>query len=704
MIESKLGKKIAAFMMIITLSICAAIFAVAYFDFAKLRKNSASMNNEMSISTTKVVSDGIISQTKSTMMEIASTRANNHNNDFSGIESQMEQLQLLMHYAYTNSQMTTGRAAPHFNSTRDGELMGRCAVKKGVPISSEIFKEEAMIYSAQQYISSAYDKNKDMMSNIMVGTSTGIFYRYSDYNTYDEDYDVTHRPWFTAALENPGEIIWSDAYLDVYGNNVVTVSCAFTDARGNYSGVIASDIKVQSLINAILMKDKINGGYAFLLDKNGKVLAHPSADSSQDFASLFDDNSAIKVIQKQMVSGGIGKATFNDNGEDMLIFYAPIEVTGWSYGIVVPYSSVTEPASEMSSVISEGTAQIQDQMNGSIHTMMAIFIFIFAITVILLIIASYQLAEHISRPIKEMVNEMEEIGKGNFESQLAIRGNDELTMLGDSINKMSDELKNYVEEITNVTAERQRIGAELDLATRIQASSLPNIFPAFPDRSEFDLYASMHPAKEVGGDFYDFFLIDEDHLGLVIADVSGKGVGAALFMMISKTLINNQSMFTESPAEILSIVNERLCKGNEAEMFVTVWLGILEISSGKLRAANAGHEYPAIKRAQGSFELFKDKHGFVLGGMEGLSFKEYEIQLEKGDSLFVYTDGVAEATNAENELFGTERMIAALNREADADSNRRLENVTEDISAFVKDAPQFDDITMLTITYKGKDL
>lgn len=245
--------------------------------------------------------------------------------------------------------------------------------------------------------------------------------------------------------------------------------------------------------------------------------------------------------------------------------------------------------------------------------------------------------------------------------------------------------------------EKERIGAELHVATQIQSSMLPCIFPAFPEYQEFDIYASMNPAKEVGGDFYDFFLVDRDHLALVIADVSGKGVPAALFMMISKTLLKNVAQAGLLPKEALQKVNNQLLESNEAEMFVTVWLGIYEISTGKLTAANAGHEYPALKRADGRFELYKDRHGFVLAGMENTRYREYELQLDEGDILFVYTDGVAEATDRDNQLYGAERMLDALNRRTDAGPQELLEDVKADIDGFVGDAMQFDDITMMAL-------
>ena len=249
--------------------------------------------------------------------------------------------------------------------------------------------------------------------------------------------------------------------------------------------------------------------------------------------------------------------------------------------------------------------------------------------------------------------------------------------------------------------ERSRIETELTMASSIQAHMLPNIYPAFPERSEFDIYAAMDPAREVGGDFYDFFLVDDDHLCLLIADVSGKGIPAALFMMASRIILASNAKLGKSPAEILKSTNDTICPNNPEEMFVTVWLGILELSTGRLTAANAGHEYPVLKRSDGGFELIKDKHGFVIGGMEGMKYKEYELQLEAGSKLFLYTDGVPEATNAEKQLFGTERMLAALNEDVSAPPEELLKNVRRAVDAFVKDAEQFDDLTMLGLEYRG---
>ena len=255
-----------------------------------------------------------------------------------------------------------------------------------------------------------------------------------------------------------------------------------------------------------------------------------------------------------------------------------------------------------------------------------------------------------------------------------------------------------VRERQALALEKERIGAELELANRIQASALPK---EFPSRKEFSIYASMTPAKMVGGDFYDFFMIDEEHLGLVIADVSGKGVPAALFMMVSSALIRQTTAGQYSPAKILQSVNRQICARNPEEMFVTVWLGILEIATGKLTAANAGHEYPMLKRTGESFELLKDRHGLVVGAMDGVPYRDYEVKLEPGAKLFVYTDGVSEAVNESLVQFGTDRILESLRSSEEGTPREILEAVNHAVNEFAGDAPQFDDLTMMCVEYKG---
>ena len=286
--------------------------------------------------------------------------------------------------------------------------------------------------------------------------------------------------------------------------------------------------------------------------------------------------------------------------------------------------------------------------------------------------------------------------------ELDIRSNDEIGDLYQEIRSMENRIVDYTEHLTLATAEKERVSTELRTASGIQEAMLPSIFPAFPERDDFDLYASMTPAKEVGGDFYDFFLIDDTHLAVVIADVSDKGVPAALFMMSSKILINYRAQLGGSPSEILSAVNAEICKNNKSKMFVTVWLGILDLETGVLTCANAGHEYPFIRSGDGTFRVYKDRHGLVVGAMARSRYSDYEIRMEPGDAIFVYTDGAPEANNARGEFYGMERLTAALNRCADRTPQGILEAVKADVDAFTGDASQFDDLTMLCLSYRGR--
>ena len=325
--------------------------------------------------------------------------------------------------------------------------------------------------------------------------------------------------------------------------------------------------------------------------------------------------------------------------------------------------------------------------------------------VIVIILQALYLRRLFLRPIMKITQEASRFAKKSTKAELPltenIRNHDEIGVLAGAVDQMEEQIEQYITSLTKITAEKERIHTELNLAKNIQASMLPTCFPPFPERKEFDLYASMDPAREVGGDFYDFFLIDEDHFGMMIADVSGKGIPAALFMMSSMITLKNIAKTGKSPAQILEEANMSISESNQNDMFVSVWLGILQISTGKLTAANAGHEYPAVSYTGQPFEILKDKHGLVLGAMPGMTYHEYEIVLEPGSRIFVYTDGVPEATSGEKEMFGMDRLIETLNQIPEASPKEILDCVSNGVERFVKEAEQFDDLTMLCLEYKG---
>ncbi len=304
--------------------------------------------------------------------------------------------------------------------------------------------------------------------------------------------------------------------------------------------------------------------------------------------------------------------------------------------------------------------------------------------------------------IQYVQDKQSNVESGNHFSELNLGTDDEIEDLSLTMGGMEMDLNDFEKDLASIAAEKERAGTELKLASKIQSDMLPLQFPAFPDRDDFDIYASMDPAREVGGDFYDFFLIDENRLGVVIADVSGKGVPAALFMMVMKSMIQTALMSGKGAAEALTNVNAQICKKEHEGMFVTVWVGILDLETGVITASNAGHEYPIIKKPGGRFEVFKDKHGFVIGGIGGLQYKEYQIDFEPGSKLFLYTDGATEATDKNETLFGMERLTDAVNGAAEGSTEEIIKAARKEIDAFVGEEEQFDDITMVCLEYVGQ--
>lgn len=380
-------------------------------------------------------------------------------------------------------------------------------------------------------------------------------------------------------------------------------------------------------------------------------------------------------------------------------------VTDNSYGY--NYTAVAPILDENGQAIAEiqyilDMQEVRDHLNGFLYNMLGIsFCIICAALLLYILLVKWM----VLNPVEKLSEFTTEITKtGNFSKQeIEIKTGDEIEALGQSFNYMMERLEDYIKDLTVVTAEKERIGAELNVATQIQSSMLPCIFPAFPDRDELDIYATMTPAKEVGGDFYDFFMVDERHVAIVIADVSGKGVPAALFMVIGKTLIKDHTQPGRDLGEVFTEVNNILCESNDNGMFITAFEGVLDLVTGEFRYANAGHEMPFIYRKDGGYEAYKIRPGFVLAGMENIKYKEQKIQLNIGDKIFQYTDGVTEATDKDNQLYGMDRLHKVLNEKClDCNPEQTLKLVKEDIDAFVGDNDQFDDITMLCLEYKKK--
>lgn len=641
-------------------------------------------------------------QIESNLLTITESKAEYASSQFGRLAGYVRQYASYLHYLYLNEeQYNPVEVLPPDNKNAGKLVLMRDFANDNISLL-DVKDEIGLLGNVEPMFASAMSVDGDIITTIYLGTESGVMISYDKYSDSGEsqgNYNFFESSWYTQAKEAE-TLIFTDTYLDGYGRGE-TISCAapFYDAADNFAGVVSMDVLISDINDSVIAMDHVNGAYAFLLDTNGKVIAAPG-----DFRNtvgnniVTDDNARLHGIADQILSGESGIAAT----DQAYYAYAPVDGIDWILGVYFPTSVITEKTDDITEVISENTSDTAQSIQNSILLAITIFVAGFIIIVIGVYFISKVFADRVVQPLQILQKDVQMISEGNLEHRAKIIQDDEIGELANAFNNMSASLQEYIKNLSSVMAEKERIGAELNVATQIQADMLPSIFPAFPEREEFDIYATMQPAKEVGGDFYDFFLIDDDHLAVVIADVSGKGVPAALFMVIAKTLLKNRAQMGDSPAKVLEVVNNQLCENNKAEMFVTVWFGVMQISTGKIVAANAGHEKPIIRKADGEFEIFKDKHGFVMGGMEGMKYKEYELEIEKGGCLFVYTDGVPEATSSDSELFGMERLVQVLNEEKDAPLPDILKSVKVSIDKFVKDAPQFDDITMLAL-YRAED-
>ncbi len=521
-------------------------------------------------------------------------------------------------------------------------------------------------------------------------------------------YDPTIRPWYISAVE-AGEFCFTVAVHSYFhALPEVEYGCPIY-VDGELVAVLQGSTKLSVIQEFVSDIGVGENGFSILVSNEGQLVFSPREsgelellnDMSVDIRDTGNDSLAALIHDALSNDTGIGEAEID--GEAYIAAYAPMESLDWRLITFVPQSELEKPADALLAEMDGISARAAEQYNENYRNSSILILVVILILLFNAFMIAVNLSGKISKPIRVMTQRIENItgDEFNFEMDDVYRTGDEIEILADTFDKLSVQMKEYLRNILAMTAEKERVGTELELAARIQSDMLPNKFPAFPDRHEFNIFASMTPAKEVGGDFYDFFFVDEDRLALVIADVSGKGIPAAMFMMMAKNMIQTQAASGRSPKEVLEKVNKLICENPRGNMFVTVWFGILDLTTGTLTASNAGHECPIIKNPDGRFEIIKDKHGFVIGGMSRMKYTEYEIQMLPGSILFVYTDGVPEATDANEEMFGLERTLSALNTCVDKGPEEILESVEEAVRDFVGEAEQFDDLTMMCIEYKG---
>ena len=552
-------------------------------------------------------------------------------------------------------------------------------------------QERALLGNLEQLWAPVFTGSGDIITTIYVGTESGFLLSYDERSDLgvepgsDESYfDYYQSSWYTSARD-AGGVVFTDTYPDSYGRGLM-ISCAspFYDESDRFAGVVCMDILIGDLTSHVIDVDLGEGAYAFLVSGSGDIIASAvMKDADAAFENILDASSAVYEASGPIMSGETGAMLSGG----VYYAYTPVSSANWKFCVHIPESLVLAPVKAM---------------ERNIVAAIIAFIVILALIILCVVLMVRRFSRNLTAPLIALGKDAQTISSGDLDYRAEIRSNDEIGDLAKSFNGMAASLKEYIENLTAVTAEKERIGAELDVATHIQKSMLPCIFPAFPDRKEFDVYATMNPAKEVGGDFYDFFMVDDTHLAVVMADVSGKGVPAALFMVIGKTLIKDHTEPGISLGDVFSDVNNMLCDSNSEGLFITAFEGVLDLVTGEFRYVNAGHEPPYICKQGEGYEAYRIKAGFVLAGMEDLRYREGSLQLSAGDRIFLYTDGVTEATDAENQLYGSERLHRVLNDHLDANPEALLAAVKADVDHFVGDAPQFDDITMLCMEYRGQ--
>ncbi len=527
----------------------------------------------------------------------------------------------------------------------------------------------------------------------------------SDYK--EETVEAAEGEWFVDAAAQ-GELIWTDIYEDDLDRGLYIACSAPVYDDDTLMGVVGYSMAANTIGENVIDTAVGESGYIFVINETGRIII--SAHLTVDVTGTIIRESLVRGTDERLVevndkvlAGESGIAQVTYQGQEVLMAYQPIDTLPWAVIAIMDLDEALEPAVAIADSIDTSTDTTVIQLNQVTNDVVLAIILVALSSILIITLVSMVLAKRITRPLGHLIRGVEQISAGRLDTYIMVATKDEIFHLSTAFNSMAENLQSQIDEVTAVTAEKERIGAELEVATQIQASMLPCIFPAFPEHKEFDVFASMEPAKEVGGDFYDFFLVDENHLGMVMADVSGKGVPAALFMVIAKTLIKNHAQNGESPSQVLTNVNDQLCENNDAGMFVTCWMGILDIHSGVLTYGNAGHNPPLLCRKNGQFEYIKMTPGFVLAGMEGIRYRQAEITLDKGDIIYLYTDGVTEATDIHNELYGEDRLEKVLNANRIAPLDDMLHAIKADIDLFVGEAPQFDDITMLGLSFGEKD-
>ena len=668
-------------------------------------------NNTFTELAGEMSSDSMTAQMRKRMMELTGSNASLANAKFEELETQVVLLANMTEKIFEDPDSYGLREVKQPDADNDGRLSVQLLHSEALQNLDEpqISREIGLLANMQDALYEI-NNNFENMASDYIALEPGIMIQ-ADYisgSKFDEDgqilpYEADTRPWYQGAKESRKPYftpVSRDAHTS--GTGIMCGVPSYVD--GECLGVAGAGMylsDIEQLVSDIRLG---SSGYACIINQSGQVIFSPSesgmlkVDVENQTDLRMTDNLSLSGVVRSVLAGSKGITSLEMDGEKYCIAYAPMNKVGWGFLTVIGEDEVLEPTNNLLRELGLCSEQTVSSMKKSVHVSLMILIMALMIFCLVGAALAFVFSMHIVKPIRLLTDRVSQLDGDNLDFTWELKNNDETDVLAHSFLAMTQKMKEYIKNITEITAEKERIGAELNVATKIQADMLPKIFPPFPDRSEFDVYAQMTPAREVGGDFYDFFLVDDDHLAIVIADVSSKGVPAALFMVIAKTLIKNHAMSLESLGDVFYKVNNQLCEGNEEGMFVTAWMGVVTLSTGEFEYVNAGHN-PQLLMNNDDYDWIHAQPGFVLAGLEGIPYSSEKIKLNHGARVFLYTDGVTEAQNTSEELFGEQRLMESLHRNGHLPLKQMLEAVRADIDNFAGEAEQFDDITMLAFEF-----
>jgi len=644
--------------------------------------------------TTEVSSEAILQQSVTQSCDYISAQAELLNAYLVDIQNSLIIVGDFATEIYRNPQSFVPVNVPRFSEVPAGVFSEHYTLDVGVTMNSALRRELALLGNIKHNIKSMIAMHPEI-ETMYITTESGLSIDFDDQAhtkqmVEDSDSVMRERPWYLIAKEK-GKAAITDLYEDTAGRGYCFTFCVpFYGKGGKFEGVIGADISMVELSSIISNLSGKDIEFAMLVSTEG-ILATSHHKDTTVFTELpffFDE---IFTKRNDAIWNEVPDFTAaTPTTHEAYIIWDTLDLTDWKLVGFAPITSIIAPAKQISEYITQNTEQFLQKAILWVDIIQFVNIFIFIVLVVIFLSFARKTANRIVAPIVKLTTDAQKIGSRDLEFLPSSNTGDEIEVLTKKINSM-------ISDIKQITDEKQRIGAELEVARHVQASMLPNIFPPFPHRPEFDIFGYMLPAKEVGGDFYDFFFIDDTRLAIVIADVSGKGVPASLFMVITKTLIKNIAQYTHSPCDIFETVNNMLCENNDEGMFVTAFMGIYDMEIETLTYVNAGHNPPIKKHKNGTLELLRNKTTLVLAAVKDTKYYQNDISLEQGDMLYLYTDGVIDAINKHDQMFTEKRLMQTIGKFHSDNPKEVADNLINEIDRFTEGVDQADDITLLVL-------